>query len=82
MYTPTSAGREYLREIDAAFKSLAREHDVPLIPFFLEGVAGRPELNLDDGAHPNAEGTKIVAATVYKHLRPMLDEDQKKTNDE
>jgi acyl-CoA thioesterase-1 len=77
MYTTTNAGREYLREIDDAFKSLAREHDVPLIPFFLEDVAGKPELNLDDGVHPNAEGSKIVAATVYKHLKPMLDEERK-----
>jgi acyl-CoA thioesterase-1 len=78
MYTTTNAGREYLQQIDALFKSLAAEHKVALIPFFLEGVAGRPELNLDDGVHPNAEGTKIVAATVYKHLKPMLEEDQKK----
>jgi acyl-CoA thioesterase-1 len=77
MYTTTNAGREYLREIDEAFKSLARDHDVPLIPFFLEGVAGKPELNLEDGVHPNAEGSKIVAATVFKHLKPMLDEEQK-----
>ena len=76
MYTTTNAGRAYLREIDEVFKSLAREHDVPLIPFFLEGVAGRPELNLEDGVHPNAEGTKLVAATVYRHLKPMLDEEQ------
>lgn len=76
MYTTTNAGREYLREIDEMFKSLAREHDVPLIPFFLDNVAGRPELNLEDGVHPNAEGTKIVAATVYKYLKPMLEEEQ------
>lgn len=77
MYTTTNAGREYLREIDQLFKSLAAEHQVPLIPFFLEGVAGRAELNLDDGVHPNAEGTRIVAANVYKHLKPMLEEDKK-----
>ncbi|HYP53495.1 MAG TPA: arylesterase [Pyrinomonadaceae bacterium] len=73
MYTTTNAGERYLREIHEAYESLAREHDVPLIPFFLEGVAGREELNQADGVHPNAEGTKIVAETVYKHLRPLLD---------
>lgn len=74
MYTPPNAGPEYQREIHEAFRALAREHDVPLIPFFLEGVAGRRQLNLDDGIHPNAEGTKIVADTVYRHLKPMLEE--------
>jgi len=78
MYTTTNAGRDYQREIDEAFKSLTREHEVTLIPFFLEGVAGRAELNLDDGIHPNAEGTRVVAATVYKHLRPLLEEERKK----
>ena len=76
MYTTTNAGDAYLREIDETFKSLAREHDVPLIPFFLENVAGRRELNLDDGVHPNAEGTKIVADTVYKYLKPLLEEEK------
>jgi acyl-CoA thioesterase I len=76
MYTTTNAGGDYLRQIDALFKSLAAEHRVTLIPFFLEGVAGKAELNLDDGVHPNAEGTRLVAATVYKYLKPMLEEDK------
>jgi acyl-CoA thioesterase-1 len=74
MYTTTNAGQSYLKEIDELYKSLAREHQVPLIPFFLEDVAGKQELNLEDGVHPNAEGTKLVADTVYKHLKPLLDE--------
>jgi len=78
IYTTTNAGREYQREIHEAFQSLAREHGVPLIPFFLEGVAGRAELNQDDGIHPNAEGTRIVADNVYRHLKPLLEEEQKK----
>ena len=78
MYTTTNAGPSYLREIDEIFKSLADEHDVPLIPFFLENVAGKRELNLEDGVHPNVEGTKIVADTVYKYLKPPLDEEEKK----
>ncbi len=74
MLTTTNTGERYQREIHEAYQSLAREHQVPLIPFFLEGVAGREDLNQPDGVHPNAEGTKVVAETVYKHLRPMLDE--------
>ncbi|HVF48584.1 MAG TPA: arylesterase [Pyrinomonadaceae bacterium] len=73
MYTPTSAGARYEREIGELFQTLAREHNVALIPFFLEGVAGQESLNQPDGIHPNQEGTRIVAETVYKYLRPILD---------
>lgn len=73
MYTPTSAGAQYEREINDAFEMLAREHNVVLIPFFLENVAGVETLNQPDGVHPNAEGTKIVTDTVYKYLRPVLE---------
>jgi acyl-CoA thioesterase-1 len=79
MYTTTDAGRDYERQIDEAFKSLAGEQGVTLIPFFLEGVAGKAELNQQDGIHPNAEGTRLVAATVYRYLKPMLEEEKKKT---
>lgn len=78
MYTTTDAGRDYERQIDELFKSLAKEQGVKLIPFFLEGVAGRAELNQQDGIHPNAEGTRIVAANVYRYLKPMLEEQRKK----
>src|SRR5256714_14279131 len=78
MYTTTDAGRDYEEQIQEAFRSLAREHGVVLIPFFLEGVAGRDELNQEDHIHPNAEGSKIVAATVYRYLKPLLEKEQKK----
>ena len=78
MYTTTDAGRDYERQIDEGFKSLAKEQGVTLIPFFLEGVAGKTELNQQDGIHPNAEGTRLVAATVYRYLKPMLEEEKKK----
>jgi acyl-CoA thioesterase-1 len=78
MYTTTDAGSGYEQQIDEGFKSLAKEHGVTLIPFFLEGVAGKTELNQQDGIHPNAEGTRLVAATVYRYLKPMLEEERSK----
>ena len=77
IYTPTSAGMQYEREINEVFQTLAREHSVALIPFILEGVAGDEKLNQPDGIHPNPEGAKIVADTVYKYLRPILDKQKK-----
>jgi acyl-CoA thioesterase-1 len=78
MYTTTDAGRDYEAQIQEAFQSLAREQGVTLIPFFLEGVAGREELNQEDRIHPNAEGEKIVAATVYRYLKPLLEKERQK----
>jgi acyl-CoA thioesterase I len=73
MEAPTNTGTDYRREIHEAFVALAREHQVALIPFLLEGVAGIDSLNQADGIHPTAEGTKIVTETVYKSLRPLLE---------
>ena len=78
MLTTTEAGRDYERQISDAYKSLADEHGVTLIPFFLEGVAGIDRLNQQDRVHPNAEGTRIVAATVYRHLKPLLEQERRK----
>lgn len=78
MLTTTNTGRGYEVEISDAFKSIAAEHDVPLIPFFLEGVAGIDRYNQEDRIHPNAEGTRLVAATVYRHLKPLLEQDGRK----
>ena len=76
MYAPTNAGMDYQREVHDAFQSLAREYKVPLIPFFLDRVAGIEKLNQADGIHPNAQGAHIVAETVYKSLRPLLDKEK------
>lgn len=74
MLAPSNAGREYQEQIRNMFTELAREKNVTLIPFFLENVAGLEGLNQPDGIHPNVAGTKLVAETVYKHLKPMLDQ--------
>jgi acyl-CoA thioesterase I len=73
MEAPTNAGNEYRKAVHEAFVSLAREYDVPLIPFFLDRVAGLDSLNQRDGIHPNEEGTKIVVQTVYRTLQPLLE---------
>ncbi|MCP9493253.1 MAG: arylesterase [Pyrinomonadaceae bacterium MAG19_C2-C3] len=75
MFAPTNQGGMYQRQVATAYQSLIDEYEVPFIPFFLDRVAGRPELNLPDGVHPNANGTRLVADTVYQSLKPLLDED-------
>ena len=73
MYAPTNTGMEYQRAGMEIFPELAKKYDLPLIPFFLDRVAGIENLNQADGVHPTAEGTRIVAETVYQHLKPMLE---------
>lgn len=72
MLAPPTAGADYQREFLMAFPDLADEHKVEFLPFLLEGVAGKKELNQPDGIHPNAEGEKIMTANVYRALRSML----------
>jgi acyl-CoA thioesterase I len=73
MKAPTRSGIDYCRGTDEAFIDLAKEHNVPLIPFLLDRVAGISSLNQADGIHPNPAGMRIVADTVYRYLKPMLE---------
>ncbi len=73
MEAPTNSGIEYRKAIHEAFPSLSRKYNVPVISFFLDGVAGLESLNQNDGIHPNEEGTRIVTETVYRSLRPLLE---------
>ena len=74
MLAPPAAGGDYQREYMMVFPDLAEEHDVEFLPFLLDGVALRKELNQPDGIHPNAEGEKVMTENVYKALKPMLEQ--------
>ena len=73
MKIPPNYGPVYTRGFASAFERLAQDHGVTLIPFFLEGVAARKELNQADGIHPTAEGYRIVAETVFDVIEPSLE---------
>ena len=73
MYAPPNLGEEYGAAFRAAFEDLAAKHDVLFYPFFLEGVAGVPELNQDDGIHPNAAGVDRMVAGILPSARALLD---------
>lgn len=78
MLAPPTAGSDYQREFMMAFPDLADEHKVAFLPFLLEGVATKKDLNQPDGIHPNAEGEKIMTENVYRALKPMLESGQKR----
>lgn len=74
MEIPPNMGDDYTRQFRSMYRNIARETGATLIPFILDGVGGKPELNLADGIHPTAEGHSIVAETVWKTIRPLLAE--------
>lgn len=68
MEAPPNLGARYTTEFRALFPAVAKEKGVELMPFLLDGVAGNPELNQDDGIHPNVRGARLVAANVTRAL--------------
>lgn len=75
MEAPTNLGEDYR----ASFKQLyfdllrANQRQIVYVPFLLEGVAGKPELNQADGIHPNEAGSKVIAEALFPLLRGMVE---------
>ena len=63
---------EYAAGFDALYPRLATELEVPFVPFYMEGVGGVPEMNLEDGLHPTAAGHVKLAETVAPGLAAVL----------
>ncbi len=72
MRIPLWFPEDYRRGFEEVYPSLAREYDLPLVSFLLEGVGGDPRFNQGDGIHPNAEGYRLVADVVWPVLEPVL----------
>ena len=72
MEAPPNYGIGYVRRFRAMYGDVAREEDVTLAPFLLDGVAGLADLNQADGIHPNRRGAELVAANVWKALKPVV----------
>lgn len=72
MKVPPNYGEKYSQEFVDVYVKLSQEFELRLLPFILEGVAAKREYTQADGIHPLGPGYEIVAATVWKHLEPML----------
>jgi acyl-CoA thioesterase I len=68
MLAPPNWGEAYDRAFNRIFPDLAHAHQVALYPFFLEGVAMKPDLNQPDGLHPNARGVAVLVG----HIGPVV----------
>jgi acyl-CoA thioesterase-1 len=71
-------GLDFTRAFSAIYPEIAREADLILIPFFLEGVAGRPDLNQADGIHPTPEGYRLIVSSIYPYVIDAIERYQEK----
>lgn len=75
MQMPPNLGAAYGADFQQVFIAAGHEKDATVIPFLLEGVGGRRDLNQPDMIHPTAAGHKIVAETVWQTVEPLLHQD-------
>jgi len=74
MEAPPNNGPDYARAFHDVYPAVAARHGATLVPFLLDGVAGEVALNQADGIHPNPEGARRVADTVWRALEPVVHE--------
>lgn len=72
MKLPPNYGKDYIDGFEQIYRELAKQYHLPLIPFFLEGVAGSAQMNQADGIHPTAAGYELVVDGVFLKLKPLL----------
>lgn len=72
MLAPPNLGRAYTETFAAIYPRLAEEHDVLLYRFFLDGVAGNPQLNQADGIHPTAQGIAVMVKNILPVVEDLL----------
>jgi acyl-CoA thioesterase-1 len=72
MRAAPNLGADYQSAFDAIYPKLAAKYDVPLYPFFLDGVAGQPGLRLEDGLHPNPKGVDAMVERILPTLEKAI----------
>ena len=72
MRAAPNLGPDYQKAFDAIFPRLAEKYGVPLYPFFLDGVAGQPALQLEDGMHPNPKGVDRMVERILPTVEKAI----------
>lgn len=71
---PPNYGRRYLEQFESVFSSLARQHELPLLPFFVTPLIGENGMMMDDGIHPSVQAQPLIARQVHEFLTPYLED--------
>jgi acyl-CoA thioesterase-1 len=74
MKIPPNYGQKYSRDFSASYVILTKQHKIKLVPFLLDGIAGKPSLIQDDGLHPTAEAQPKLRDNVWPKLEKLLNE--------
>lgn len=72
MLAPRNLGPDYYNKFDKIYPDLAAKHEISLYPFFLDGVVGDPQLNLEDGIHPNRRGVGVIVEKILPYVEDMI----------
>jgi len=72
MLMPPNYGRDYASRFKKMYQDIKQKYNLKTMPFLLEGVAGNPELNQNDGIHPNAKGYEVMAKNIFEFLKDEL----------
>lgn len=72
MRATPDCGPDYQRRFDRIYPGLAQRDHVPLYPFFLQGVAMKPQLNQPDMKHPNAKGVAVLVARIAPWVAQLM----------
>ena len=72
MLSPPNMGDDYAELFNPIFEDLVNKYNTLYYPFFLEGVAAVPELNLSDGIHPNAEGIDVIVEMIFPYVEDLV----------
>lgn len=69
---PPNYGPRYTQEFKESYPLLAKQYQLPLVPFLLDGVTENPELMQDDGLHPKANAQPMILQNVWQILAPWF----------
>jgi acyl-CoA thioesterase-1 len=72
MKIPPNYGLKYSQQFSKNYQTLAKKHEIPRVPFFLEGIAGNPNLIQADGIHPTAKAQPQLLENVWPTLKQLL----------
>ncbi|MBR0966902.1 arylesterase [Bradyrhizobium diazoefficiens] len=72
MLAPPNYGADYAARFNSIYPDLAKQFEVPLYPFFLDGVAADAKLNQADGIHPTAAGVDIIVGNIMPTVEAFV----------